>query len=238
MEETTTVVGPMFDPKTIDTMSSNVYLSFKRTILDGEAKNILYVSWKQDYNKPSDHEDNQRPAWADIHVDERVWSELDDSIVNHMTRAVLQQPNRFRYELPCPPYTFDIVEGKLQIEAGAFSKAGSKAEWTVVLQQMQEEVEGMADGIDCSELPEITVSLSIRASTSIDLSVDTLLSDHDMYDGELFNGDKYELEQALVDAIDEYDFDNGEIDMDYIESDEITVDSTDMDYMLRQVTEG
>jgi len=237
MEETTdtsTVEAP-FDPTTVDLDSPNINAVFRRVITDGEAVNEIAVNWVHNYSALRDAEDNQRPAWADLPIDQRIYMALPDTLTNTIARQVLNNPNRFVHELPCPPYQFDMDDGKLRIKAGAFEKHGTKAEWEKVIEQMQAEVEEMPDGIDTTDLPDITLELSITATTTYDIGVDRLLDGHEQYDGEIFTGDKDELEGALEEAIDNLDTYDLEIDLSYADQDELEMSSTDLDYCMRQV---
>jgi hypothetical protein len=245
MEETTVgvddrgrvvdVQAPIFDPTQIDLNSPNINPVFARSVVDGEAKNSIRINWRTNYGFTNDHESNQRPAWADLPIDERVYLELPNELVQYITRSVLQQPNRFQHELPCPPYEYTMEEGRLQIKAGPFKKSGTKAEWTEVLERMQSEVENMPDGIDTTDLPDITINIELKASMTHDLSVEMLLDGHEQYDGELFAGDRDELEQALEEALENHEVDDYDIDLTYASVDEITIESNDLDYCMRQV---
>ena len=217
----------------MDINDPHINLVFARAIVDGEAVNEVRVNWIIDYSKPYDHEDNMRPDWADLPVDERLMWVLPDTLVNAITRRTLQQPNRFVQELPCPPYMFDMDDGRLRIKAGPFEKHGSKAEWTAVIEQMQRQVDDMPDGINVEHASDITVEIDITGSTSVDVSVDTLLYDHPNYDDGLWTGDEHDLESALEEAIDEYDFSQA-VEMDYVET-EMEVTGHDVDYLMRNL---
>jgi hypothetical protein len=183
---TVTLTGEPFDPQTIDINHPNIVLNFRRVLVpDSQPKTEMWINWMHDYDKPRDHADNVRPDWADLSQDDRVYTTIDPAAMNHGVRQFLNQPGTWRHELPCPPYEYSIVDGKLQIEAGAFSKSGTKAEWTQVLAQMQEEVEGMPNGIDITDMSDITVNLKLEATTSIDLDISMLLDGHDLYVSDL-----------------------------------------------------
>jgi len=236
MEDTQTVERWTFDPTKVDIHHPNINAVYQRVIVEGEAVNTIFVNWVHNYQVSRDDSSNVRPEWADLPIDERKFMVIPDTLANVITRQHLANPNRFVHELPCPPYQFDMDDGKLRIKAGPFEKHGSKSEWTQVIEQMEAEVEDMPDAIDVSELPDITVSLEVKVSTTYDLSVEQLIGDHEMYEDGQWMGDESELEDALTYAIDDYDFDTGDIDMSYADWDEIEVSNTDLDYCMRQVS--
>lgn len=235
-EETTDIIG--FNPQEVDMTKSQHELSLHRYHdLSGKRQNDLLVSWHQDYSKDVHDPDNVKPYWADYDISQRVFTSIDEKQFHRMVRQVFADPGTFEHELPCPPYRFEYDNGTLSIHAGAFKKGGSKSEWRTVINQMMEEVEGMPDGIDVTDLPAITIDLKMVATTSIDLEVDQLLEGHDMYDGELWTGDKGDLEMALEEAIDNYDFDDSNVELSYAEMGEVEVDGHDLDYTMRKVEE-
>lgn len=228
-------VEQAFDPKTIDINHKNINPVFARTIVDGEATNTIRINWVHDYSDSRDTEANQRPAWAYLPIDERVFMELPDPLVNAIVRRTMQQPNRLEIELPCPPYEYTIEDGRLQIKSGGYVKSGTKAEWQAVIKQMQAEVEEMPDGIDTTDLPDITIQVNIKSSTTVDVSVQDLLEGSEQYDGELFVGDKTELEDALERALEDYEVDEYNTSMSDAYIDEIEAESNDLSYCMQQV---
>ena len=233
---TVTLDGEPFNPQTVDLNHPNVTLQAFRP--SGEAGTIqthLYLAWTMDYNKARDHEDNVRPSWADLPQSERIYLTLSKSTANYVTRLHLAQPDGFITELPCPPYAYDRESGRLVISAGPYEKSGSKAEWEGVLKQMQTEVENMSEGIDVTDLPDITINVTIKSSSTVDVSVNELLEGHEQYDGELFTGDKYDLESALEESLENYEVDEYNVSTSDAYIDEIEVESNDLSYCMQQV---
>ena len=135
------------------------------------------------------------------------------------------------YELPCPPYNFEVEGSQLKISAGFFSKSGNKKEWTEVLENMQEEVDNMPEGFYVGD-DYINVTLSARVTGSISISAQSLLSSHEDMDGDDWVGDADDYHQAMTDALDDYDFSyevsDMEIDMDYADWEVEDTDTSDL----------
>ena len=210
---------PPFDPKSIDLTDDGVELAYGKMNVDGTLRRFIYPVWV------GSHEG--RPEWLSISAWDRRIISLGKSIVRSIARNALNggEMSDGDIELPCPPYDYEYTDdGKLRITAGAFTKEGARDEWQGVIDEMQQQVEDMPEGIDIGGL-EVTASVS--ASLTVKFSADAagLLEYHDSMNGTVWMGSTSELLDALNEegaaATEQIEYD------DPTQHDEYEVDSMD-----------
>ena len=200
---------------------------------DGSRRSHPVMVWA--YDEWSDKQDPKvKPKWADFPVYARSIKLADGHAWSAGVRWLSNQEIRGTktYELPCPPYNFEVDGATLTISAGFFSKGGNKKDWTQVLEQMQEEVDNMPDGFYMGD-DYLSVTVAARVTGVISISASSLLSGHEnLDDDELWIGDADEYEAAVTDALDDYDWSyeisDMEIDMDYADWETEDVDTSDL----------
>ena len=186
------------------------------------------------YDAQSDKQDPKvRPNWSNFPTRARAIQIAEGHAwtagIRWMTDAGIRGTKH--YELPCPPYNFEVEGARLTISAGFFSKSGSKKEWEQVLEGMQEEVDNMPDGFYIGD-DYVNMTLTARVSGSISVSASALLSGHEDMDEDEWTGTPDEYEQAVSDATDDYDFSydvsDMEIDMDYADWEVEDIDTSEL----------
>ena len=186
------------------------------------------------YDQQSDKQDPKvRPMWANFPVrarsiviaDGHAWS----AAIRWMTNTDVRGYKT--YELPCPPYNFEVEGSTLTISAGFFSKGGSKKEWEGVLESMQAEVDAMPDGFYVGD-DYVNITVSARVSGTISVPASSILSGHEDLDEDEWTGGVDEYDAAVTDAVDDYDFSydvsDMEIDMDYADWEVDDIDTSEL----------
>ena len=196
---------------------------------DGSRRARAAMVWS--YDEWNDKQDPKvRPVWANFPVrarcilldNQRAWS----GAIRWVTNTEIRGYNM--YELPCPPYDFEVEGTQLTSKAVWMKKGGSKSDWKSVLEQMQEEVDNMPEGFYIGD-DYLNVTLSASVTSEVSVTATTLLYGHSqMGEDDLWIGTNDEYEEAVVEAANDYDFtDDVEvdgIDLSYVEWD---VDNTD-----------
>ena len=197
-----------------------------------EYKYLPAMVWA--YDSHSDKQDPKvRPNWSNFPARARSIQIAEGHAWSAASRWMTDRDIRGTktYELPCPPYNFEVEGSRLTISAGFFSKGGSKKEWEGVLEQMTEEVENMPDGFYVGD-DYVNMTLSARVTGSISVSASALLSGHEDMDEDEWTGTPDEYEQAVSDATDDYDFSydvsDMEIDMDYADWEVDDIDTSEL----------
>jgi len=160
------------------------------------------------------YQEDMKPAWCENRWEDRSvpidWFQASAMIKRGMYQDFT--PNA-SIELPCPPYEYEYSEGGMQISAGKFKKWGSKDDWESVVEEMQEKIEDMPEGINIEDI-SITIDVTVQATLSVSMSA-TMLCESE---NGIFHGDSGALEDAIedgVNSLDSYDFN------DYIETSEL-----------------
>lgn len=200
--ETTTTEPALLDLNEhgINLSDPQVHMSVDATWGANDPSGLWFVvGWQRDYTKPNSDPTNQRPDWMEKDIKDRRFMKV---LPVHVYTLVAQGWRAgATIELPCPPYEYEAEGSTLTIKAKGFAKSGTKAEWTEVLAQMQEEVEALPDGIDTSD-KTVTIDVNRTVNYSKTLEVSSLLYYHDqMNDDGTWVGDDQELADACEEAL-------------------------------------
>ena len=214
MTDTPTVETEVFDPTKVDTTSDNIRLEWGTWVTKDGANNGtndevvnhfgFYLTWIRDFNKAADHVDNQRPAWADTQVQDRVWREIELSLVRSMTYTNLRAHSQIGLvvDLPCPPYQYEVEGINLRIKAGPYSKLGTKAEFEGFIEELQSEVEDMPVGEDISD-QYLRATGTATIQWSVNIAITDLLDGDDELDGDMWLGDLDTMQERAGEVFEE-----------------------------------
>ena len=211
MTDTTEIAEQVFDPTKVDTKSPNIRLDWGTWVTgDGASTQVenhfgFFVTWIRNFDLPSDDATNIRPEWADSHVKDRIWRELDAHLVRDMTYTNLRNHSQLglHVNLPCPPYNYEQDGHKLIISSGPYRLAGTRAEWKTVMEEMETEVDEMPEGIDVSDM-YVRASGTVAVSWSVNVPVTELLDgDDEMGDDGMWLGDEEDMQARACEAFEE-----------------------------------
>ena len=199
-----------FDPTTVDTTSPNIRLEWG-TWVTGSGTNEqvvnhfgFYLTWIRNFNVSTDDVTNIRPDWADFHVKDRVWREIEMSLVRSMTYTNLRAHSQIglQVDLPCPPYNYEQDGVKLVISSGPYRLSGDKTEWESVIEEMQGEIEDMPEGIDVSDL-YLRATGSATIQWSVNIAVTELLDGDERMNDDMWMGDESDLSEIAGEYFEE-----------------------------------
>ena len=203
-----------FDPTKVDTTSPNIRLEWGTWVTKDGANNGtndevvnhfgFYLSWIRDFNTSADAPNNIRPAWADFDVKDRVWREMEMSLVRSMTYTNLRAHNQIglHVDLPCPPYTYELDGINLRIKSGPYSKAGTKAEFEAFIEELQSEIEDMPEGVDVSD-QYLRATGTATIQWSVNIPVTDLLDGDERMNDHMWMGDESDLSEVAGEMFEE-----------------------------------
>ncbi len=221
----TEIVETVFDPTKVETKDNkNVRLDWgtwvTKDVHDVATNHFGFIlMWQRDWDKPADHEDNTRPAWADFDVKDRIWREVDISLANRMTSTNLGNWKQLglNITLPCPPYEYELDGIHLTMKSGPYSITGTKPEWESVIQEMEREVEEMPEGVDISD-QYVRATGSVTVQFSVNVPVTELLDGDDELDGDMWLGTEEDMQERACEVFEENaseHIDSDDLDMSY-----------------------